>query len=165
MTLIILFFVHGRQREDEREKRLQYWREQVNQNSLDFGSEDTHLPTRRMPSAKISCKCTRQLATLYSLLQEVYLDGLSCSARRRRTPICQCYNMRPLHQKALGYAIILSRTMLHTRVGAITSTLSCRRPILTTGFERRRYLTQGKDLNNHFIASVWTDVICTRAGA
>ncbi|KAI0305567.1 hypothetical protein B0F90DRAFT_1699104 [Multifurca ochricompacta] len=27
-TLVLLFFVHGRQREDEREKRLQYWREQ-----------------------------------------------------------------------------------------------------------------------------------------
>jgi hypothetical protein len=27
-TLIFLFIVHGRQREDEREKRLQYWREQ-----------------------------------------------------------------------------------------------------------------------------------------
>jgi hypothetical protein len=29
MTLVILFVVHGRQREDERERRLQYWREQV----------------------------------------------------------------------------------------------------------------------------------------
>jgi hypothetical protein len=29
VTLVILFLVHGRQREDEREKRLQYWREQV----------------------------------------------------------------------------------------------------------------------------------------
>jgi hypothetical protein len=28
-TLVFLFIVHGRQREDEREKRLQYWREQV----------------------------------------------------------------------------------------------------------------------------------------
>jgi hypothetical protein len=28
-TLFILFFVHRRQRDDEREKRLQYWREQV----------------------------------------------------------------------------------------------------------------------------------------
>jgi hypothetical protein len=28
-TLVILFFIHRRQREDEREKRLQYWREQV----------------------------------------------------------------------------------------------------------------------------------------
>ncbi|KAI0256136.1 hypothetical protein BJV78DRAFT_1097382, partial [Lactifluus subvellereus] len=28
VTLVILFIVHGRQREDEREKRLQYWREQ-----------------------------------------------------------------------------------------------------------------------------------------
>lgn len=27
-TLVVLFIVHGRQREDEREKRLQYWREQ-----------------------------------------------------------------------------------------------------------------------------------------
>jgi hypothetical protein len=29
ITLVILFTVHGRQREDERERRLQYWREQV----------------------------------------------------------------------------------------------------------------------------------------
>lgn len=28
-TLVFLFIIHGRQREDEREKRLQYWREQV----------------------------------------------------------------------------------------------------------------------------------------
>jgi len=28
-TLFLLFSIHGRQREDEREKRLQYWREQV----------------------------------------------------------------------------------------------------------------------------------------
>jgi hypothetical protein len=28
-TLVVLFFVHRRQRDDEREKRLQYWREQV----------------------------------------------------------------------------------------------------------------------------------------
>lgn len=28
-TLIGLFFFHRRQRDDEREKRLQYWREQV----------------------------------------------------------------------------------------------------------------------------------------
>jgi hypothetical protein len=28
-TLVMLFFVHRRQRDDEREKRLQYWREQV----------------------------------------------------------------------------------------------------------------------------------------
>ncbi|KAI0268672.1 hypothetical protein BC834DRAFT_968128 [Gloeopeniophorella convolvens] len=27
-TLVLLFFIHGRKREDEREKRLQYWREQ-----------------------------------------------------------------------------------------------------------------------------------------
>jgi hypothetical protein len=30
VTMVILFFVHRRQRDDEREKRLQYWREQVN---------------------------------------------------------------------------------------------------------------------------------------
>jgi len=29
ITMVILFFVHRRQRDDEREKRLQYWREQV----------------------------------------------------------------------------------------------------------------------------------------
>jgi hypothetical protein len=28
-TLYLLFKIHGRQRDDEREKRLQYWREQV----------------------------------------------------------------------------------------------------------------------------------------
>ena len=28
-TLITLFFLHGRQRDTEREKRIQYWREQV----------------------------------------------------------------------------------------------------------------------------------------
>ena len=28
-TLLALFFVHSRQRDNEREKRLQYWREQV----------------------------------------------------------------------------------------------------------------------------------------
>ena len=28
-TLFLLFGIHGRQRENEREKRLQYWREQV----------------------------------------------------------------------------------------------------------------------------------------
>jgi len=28
-TLVMLFCVHRRQRENEREKRLQYWREQV----------------------------------------------------------------------------------------------------------------------------------------
>lgn len=28
-TLIALFFFHGKQRDREREKRLQYWREQV----------------------------------------------------------------------------------------------------------------------------------------
>ena len=28
-TLFLLFRIHGRQRDDEREKRLQYWREQV----------------------------------------------------------------------------------------------------------------------------------------
>jgi len=28
-TLFLLFSIHGRQRENEREKRLQYWREQV----------------------------------------------------------------------------------------------------------------------------------------
>lgn len=40
-TLVFLFIVHGRQREDEREKRLQYWREQVRR--LVFGSEDSDL--------------------------------------------------------------------------------------------------------------------------
>ena len=29
-TLFLLFSIHGRQRDNEREKRLQYWREQVN---------------------------------------------------------------------------------------------------------------------------------------
>ena len=33
-TLVFLFIVHGRQRESEREKRLQYWREQVKKNSI-----------------------------------------------------------------------------------------------------------------------------------
>ena len=28
-TLYLLFSIHGRQRDNEREKRLQYWREQV----------------------------------------------------------------------------------------------------------------------------------------
>ena len=28
-TLFLLFGIHGRQRDNEREKRLQYWREQV----------------------------------------------------------------------------------------------------------------------------------------
>ena len=28
-TLFLLFNIHGRQRDNEREKRMQYWREQV----------------------------------------------------------------------------------------------------------------------------------------
>ena len=33
-TLFVLFRIHGRQRDDEREKRLQYWREQVKGSSF-----------------------------------------------------------------------------------------------------------------------------------
>ena len=45
-TLVVLFFVHRRQRDDEREKRLQYWREQVKKNF----SSPSH---RRAPDSPI----------------------------------------------------------------------------------------------------------------
>lgn len=58
-ALTFLFFVHRREREHEREKRMQYWREQVSGNTiliivmliLIF----TNSPIFRMHSAKISC--------------------------------------------------------------------------------------------------------------
>ena len=43
-TLVILFFVHRRQREDEREKRLQYWREQVKYFFLHGSALTHHFP-------------------------------------------------------------------------------------------------------------------------
>jgi len=39
-TLVVLFFVHRRQRDDDREKRLQYWREQVKKHFLLFPTDE-----------------------------------------------------------------------------------------------------------------------------
>ena len=133
-TLVVLFFVHGRQREDEREKRLQYWREQVKDIILDVRVHrlTTH---RRMPSARISCKCTRQLATPYFLLKVIAL----LTVLRRRTPMHQCYSMLRPYQRALGCAIMSARKT-HTRLrAAITSNWSCGRLTHTTGFECRSW--------------------------
>jgi hypothetical protein len=51
-TLYLLFSIHGRQRDSEREKRLQYWREQVMKISYTTGEHsDSPIfpPTERFP--------------------------------------------------------------------------------------------------------------------
>ena len=62
VTLVILFMVHGRQREDEREKRLQYWREQVivfsHLRNLHHGSPV--LRTHRTLSVGTFYRCMKQ---------------------------------------------------------------------------------------------------------
>ncbi|KDQ53542.1 hypothetical protein JAAARDRAFT_136902 [Jaapia argillacea MUCL 33604] len=59
-TLFGMFYLHGKQRDTEREKRVQYWREQV---LLTFSLLSRFLSYRflpdRMPSAKTSSKCGR----------------------------------------------------------------------------------------------------------
>lgn len=40
-TLFGLFFIHGQQREVEREKRMQYWREQVRMTGCTFSNKLT----------------------------------------------------------------------------------------------------------------------------
>ena len=95
-TLVVLFFIHRRQREDEREKRLQYWREQVKK-IFSFLSHRraprlTHFHACRTLSAKTSSKCTKQPRLLYSSIQahpavRLYL------ASQRRTLKPQCCSM------------------------------------------------------------------------
>jgi len=67
-TLVILFFVHRRQREDEREKRLQYWREQVKRFSFfpQANAPTLHFHTCRTLSVKTLCRCTKQHRLPYS---------------------------------------------------------------------------------------------------
>jgi hypothetical protein len=73
MTLFILFTVHGRQREDEREKRLQYWREQVKLFSSRRRSPLlTVLPTHRTLSVGTSYSCMKRPKPPYSRLQQVF---------------------------------------------------------------------------------------------
>ena len=54
-TLFGLFFLHGKQREAEREKRMQYWREQVRAAGGTIYSHGAH-GARRLLSGRISCK-------------------------------------------------------------------------------------------------------------
>ena len=54
-TLFGLFFFHGKQREVEREKRMQYWREQVCvAGGVVFPREANYI--RRPLSVRISCR-------------------------------------------------------------------------------------------------------------
>eukprot|EP00919_Chromeraceae_sp_WS-2016_P066795 GHVR01158001.1.p1 GENE.GHVR01158001.1~~GHVR01158001.1.p1 ORF type:complete len:204 (+),score=10.83 GHVR01158001.1:286-897(+) len=82
-TLITLFILHRRQRDVEREKRLQYWREQVSVPwvlrtivQLTFGGFRTH-------SDKISCKCGRLRGPLScpSLVRATAIEARCTAAR------------------------------------------------------------------------------------
>ena len=54
-TLYGLFFLHGKQREAEREKRMQYWREQVCTTRDIVCSHEAH-DVRRLLSGRISSR-------------------------------------------------------------------------------------------------------------
>lgn len=54
-TLYGLFFLHGKQREAEREKRMQYWREQVRTAGSTVYSHRAY-DLRRLLSVRISCR-------------------------------------------------------------------------------------------------------------
>ena len=129
-TLVVLFFVHRRQRDDEREKRLQYWREQVKKKrffSFPQTSALTHFHTCRTLSAKTSSKCMKQPRRLYSSTQAHPAVRLYLASQRRtlRPQCCSIMGTQPL-----VYVNTPAR-MGHTRVG-MTNSWSCVPPICTT---------------------------------
>ena len=112
--LVFLFFVHGRQRENDRQKRLQYWREQVMLiMSHVRGPRLTNIVTYRTLSAKTFCRCMKRPKLPY-FYKEGVPGFLRTLAPRRKTLSLQCCNPSDI--------VITSQRMVHLKVRWTTST-------------------------------------------
>jgi hypothetical protein len=114
-TLFGLFLLHRRQRDQEREKRMQYWREQVRNTVCWLLSCFT--AAYRMRSTKISCKCDKQLVRPFFPFPET---GIVLAAPC--TVVTECLQTKrrfssTLRRKARACATTWPMTALNTRRG------------------------------------------------
>ena len=87
-TLIGLFCFHRKQRDSEREKRMQYWKEQVCEQIVLY-NHWSHSGTTRMLSTRTSKTCARLPDYLSFLSTTRGVPGAQCTAVRTCNLFCQ----------------------------------------------------------------------------